>query len=201
VTAPYVPHEILRLVEAFVFASSQPVTADVLRPLLPEPHDPRVVLAALQRQCAERGIVLVETGGGWMFTTAPDLAAALGGALPRRRRLSRAATETLAGIALHQPVTRAEIEQVRGVALSQATMDTLLEAGLIQPEGRRDGPGRPTLWATTPRFLTQFGLRSLRDLPGAHLAAARPETTRAHAGGDQAPDAPDIATSSTGPEP
>jgi len=163
---PPVPHGLLRLVEAFVFGSPQPVTAAALRPLVPEPLDPVVVLDALQRSCAGRGVVLVEAAGGWVFRTAPDLAVALGAVLAPPRRLSRAGLEVLAVVALHQPVTRAEIEAVRGAALAQATMDALLEAGLIQPAGRKEALGRPTLWVTTPGFLERFGLRSLRDLPG-----------------------------------
>ncbi len=164
-----VPVEILRLAEAFVFASAEPVTSTTLRPLLPEHLDPDGVLAALQLHCADRGVILVETGGAWSFRTAPDLAAPLRAALTETRRLPRVAMETLVAIALHQPVTRAEIEQIRGVALGQATMDALLETGMIQPWGRKEVQGWPTLWATTPRFLAQFGLRSLRDLPGSHL--------------------------------
>ncbi len=168
--APPVPDDVLRLVEAFVFASAQPVTAAALRPLVPEPLDPAAVLDALQGRCATRGVVLVEVAGGWVLRTAPDLAAALGTVLAAPRRLSRAGLEVLAVVALHQPVTRAEIEAVRGAALAQATMDALLEAGLIQPAGRKEVPGRPTLWATTPGFLERFGLRSLRDLPGEQAA-------------------------------
>jgi len=167
---PPVPHDVLRLVEAFIFASPQPVTAAALRPLVPEPLDPTAVLDALQRQCATRGIVLVEAAGGWAFRTTPDLAVALGAVLAAPPRLSRAGLEVLAVVALHQPVTRAEIEAVRGAALAQATMDALLEAGLIQPAGRKEAPGRPALWVTTPGFLERFGLRSLRDLPGQQAA-------------------------------
>ena len=167
---PPVPVDVLRLVEAFVFASAQPVTVATLRPLVPEPLDPAAVLDAVQRQCADRGVVLVEAVGGWVFRTAPDLAGALGTALAPPRRLSRAGLEVLAVVALHQPVTRAEIEAVRGAGLAQATMDALLEAGLIQPAGRKEAPGRPALWVTTPVFLDRFGLRSLRDLPGLQAA-------------------------------
>ena len=165
------PRDVLRLVEAFVCASAQPVPATALRPLIPEPLDPAAVLDALQRSCSGRGVVLAEAAGGWVFRTAPDLADALGAALAEPRRLSRTATEVLAVVALHQPVTRAEIEAVRGAALGQTTMDALLDAGLIQPAGRKEAPGRPTLWATTPGFLERFGLRSLRDLPGLQAAS------------------------------
>ena len=182
-----VPPEVLRLVEAFVFASPGPVTADALRRLLPEPFDPAAALEALRRQRAGAGIVLVAAGDGWTLRTAPDLAAALRPVLAEARPLPRAATETLAAVALHQPVTRAEIERVRGVALSQATMDILLETGLIQPVGRKDGPGRPTLWATTSRFLERFGLRSLRDLPGWDLVEAGAAQATGHEGEDTEP--------------
>jgi len=105
-----------------------------------------------------------------VFRTAPDLAGALGAVLTAPRRLSRAGLEVLAVVALHQPVTRAEIEAVRGAALAQVTVDALIEAGLIQPAGRKEAPGRPALWVTTPAFLERFGLRSLRDLPGQQAA-------------------------------
>jgi segregation and condensation protein B len=170
--APKIPLEILRLAEAFVFASPGPVTWKTLRPLLPDQLDPTDVLDALKRHCADRGVILVETGGAWTFRTAPDLAPTLRTVLTETRRLPRVAMETLAIIALHQPVTRPEIEEIRGVALSQLSMDVLLETGLIQPWGRRETPGRPTLWVTTPQFLARFGLRSLRDLPGADLFSA-----------------------------
>ena len=169
-----VPLNVLRLAEAYVFASPQPVTAAMLRPLLPDRLDPASVLAAVQRQAAGRGVVLVEAGGGWAFRTAPDLAGdlagPLGAVLEPARRLPRAAMEVLAAIALHQPATRAEIEAVRGAALAQPVLDALLDAGLVAPAGRKEAPGRPTLWATTGRFLDVFGLRSLRDLPGFDVA-------------------------------
>lgn len=163
--------DILRLAEAYVFASPQPVTAAMLRPLLPDRLDPASVLAALQRHVAGRGVVLAEAGGGWTFRTAPDLAGPLGAVLGPARRLPRAAMEVLAAIALHQPATRAEIEAVRGAALAQPVLDALLDAGLVAPAGRKEAPGRPTLWATTGRLLEVFGLRSLRDLPGFGVAS------------------------------
>jgi segregation and condensation protein B len=178
---PDIPREILRLTEALVFASPEPVTWKTLRPLLPDHLDPTDVLEALKQHCADRGVVLVESGGGWAFRTAPDLAPALRPALSETRRLPRVAMETLVVIALHQPVTRAEIEELRGVALSQPTVDVLLETGMIRPWGRRETQGRPTLWVTTDRFLAQFGLRSLRDLPGAHLFASWRDHVRAAA--------------------
>jgi segregation and condensation protein B len=169
-----VPLEILRLAEAFVFASPEPVTWKTLRPLLPDHLDPTEVLEALKQHCADRGVILVEIGDAWTFRTAPDLAPKLQTALTETRRLPRVAMETLVIIALHQPITRADIQQIRGVSLSQLSMDVLLETGLIQPWGRREAPGRPTLWVTTPRFLAQFGLRSLRDLPGSDLFSSLP---------------------------
>ncbi len=164
-----VPLEVLRLAEAVVFASPEPVTWQGLGPLLPRDLDPGIVFAALERHCAGRGVVLVRAGEGWTFRTAPDLAPQLREMMTETRRLPRAVMETLVLIALHQPVTRSEIEDIRGVALAQTTMDLLLESGLVKPWGRKEAPGRPTLWVTTPRFLSQFGLRSLRDLPGSHL--------------------------------
>ena len=113
-----------------------------------------------------RGIELVERGGRWHFQTAPDLAHLLRRTREEARRLSRAATETLAIIAYHEPVSRAEIEAIRGVQISKGTLDVLMDAGWVRPAGRREGPGRPLLYATTQEFLTHFGLGSRRDLPG-----------------------------------
>jgi len=164
-----VPLDVLRLAEAAVFASPEPLTIQRLAPLLPRDMDPNLVFAALEQHCASRGIVLAKAGDGWTFRTAPDLGPKLRELMAESRRLPRAAMETLMLIALHQPVTRAEVEEIRGVSLAQTTMDLLLESGLVKPWGRKEAPGRPTLWVTTPRFLTQFGLRSLRDLPTSHL--------------------------------
>ena len=157
--------EHVRLAEALVFASADPVPTRLLAALLPEDADADAVLRALQALYAGRGVTLAETGGGWQFRTAPDLAGRLTRVVSRPRRLPRVAMETLAIIAWHQPVTRAQIEEIRGAALSQATLDALLDGALIKPAGHRDVPGRPTLWATTPAFLTQFGLRDLAELP------------------------------------
>jgi segregation and condensation protein B len=154
-----------RLAEAVVFASAAPVTARQLGQLLPEGIEAEAVLAALRDRYAGRGVELVEVAGGFQFRTAPDLAARLRTVVQVSRRLPRVAMETLAIVAYHQPVTRAEIEEIRGATLAQTTLDALLEAGLIAPKGRKEVPGRPTLWATTPAFLMQFGLRDLRDLP------------------------------------
>ena len=164
-----VPIEVLRLAEAAVFASPEPLTWQKLQPLLPRDLDSGIVFTALETHCANRGVILVRAGEGWTFRTAPDLGSRIRGMMTDTRRLPRAVMETLVLIALHQPVTRSEIEEIRGVALAQTTMDLLLESGLIKPWGRKEVPGRPTLWVTTPRFLAQFGLRSLRDLPGSHL--------------------------------
>jgi segregation and condensation protein B len=155
----------LRLAEAVVFAATQPVTPRVLANLLPENTDVDAVMGALATAYAGRGVNLVQVGGGWQFCTAPDIAPHLRKVVELPRRLPRVAMETLAIIAYHQPVTRTEIEEIRGAALSQNTLDLLLENGLITPKGRKETPGRPTLWGTTPAFLAQFGLNDLRDLP------------------------------------
>jgi segregation and condensation protein B len=155
----------LRLVEALLFAAAEPVTEAALAARLDPGVDIAGLLAALAGRYAERGVNLVRLAGGWMFQTAPDLAAALRAERPVSRRLSRAAVETLAIVAYHQPVTRAEIEEIRGVALGKGTLDTLVEAGWVRPRGRRPSPGRPLLWVTTPAFLGHFGLDSLADLP------------------------------------
>jgi segregation and condensation protein B len=155
----------VRLAEALIFASPNPVAARALAALLPEDVAAEDVLAALRDRYAGRGVELAEVAGGWQFRTAPDLAPRLTRVIQRPRRLPRVAMETLAIIAWHQPVTRAQVEEIRGATLSQQTLDALLEAGLIRTAGHREVPGRPTLWATTPQFLAQFGLKDLRELP------------------------------------
>ena len=125
-----------------------------------------IALGELAAHYEGRGIELVERGGRWHFQTAPDLAHILRREREEPRRLSRAATETLAIIAYHEPVSRAEIEAIRGVQISRGTLDVLMEAGWVRPAGRREVPGRPLTFATTQEFLTHFGLRSRRDLPG-----------------------------------
>ena len=155
----------LRLAEALVFSSAAPVSARALTQLLAESEDADAVIAALRERYAGRGVELVETAGGVQFRTAPDLAPALRKVIEIPRRLPRVAMETLAIIAYHQPCTRADIEEIRGTALSQQTLDALLEAKLVEPRGRRETPGRPTLWGTTRQFLAQFGLLDIRDLP------------------------------------
>ena len=155
----------LRLAEAMVFASAEPVTLRQLVQVLPEGVEAEAVIAALRARHAGSGVELVEVAGGVQFRTAPDLAPLLRKVVTVPRRLPRAAMETLAIVAYHQPVTRGEIEEIRGATLAQATLDALLESGLIAPKGRRETPGRPTLWGTTPAFLAQFGLNDLRELP------------------------------------
>ncbi len=155
----------LRLAEAMIFASADPVSARSLQRLLPDDIDAEAVLAALHQRYAGRGVELVEAGGGVMFRTAADLAPRLRKVVETPRRLPRVAMETLAIVAYHQPITRPEIEHIRGSALSQQTLDSLLELNLITPKGRRETPGRPTLWGTTPEFLAHFGLKDLRELP------------------------------------
>lgn len=155
----------LRLAEALLFAAAEPLPASALARLLPDAADADAVLAALQARYAGRGVALVSVAGGWQFRTAPDLAPALKRVVPVPRKLPRVAMETLAIIAWRQPVTRAEIEEMRGAALAQTTLDALLEAKLIEPKGQRETPGRPTIWGTTRGFLTQFGLTALKDLP------------------------------------
>jgi len=155
----------IRLAEAAIFAAATPITARALASLLPEDADVDAVIAALTALYASRGVNLVCIAGGYVFRTAPDLAPHLRKIVELPRRLPRAAMETLAIVAYHQPCTRTEIEDIRGASLSQSTLDLLLENGLITPKGRRETPGRPTLWGTTPAFLAQFGLNDLRDLP------------------------------------
>ena len=157
--------DMVRLAEALVFASAAPVQPRALTQLLPDGADAEAVLAALRERYAGRGVELADVAGGVVFRTAPDLAPKLKRVVQVPRRLPRAAMETLAIVAYHQPVTRPEIEEIRGASLSQSTLDALIEAGLITPRGRKETPGRPTMWGTTPAFLAQFGLADLRDLP------------------------------------
>jgi len=160
-----VTEEALRIAEALVFASDRPVAANRLQSVLPEGQAAEVVLAHLAERLAGRGVELHAVAGGYALRTAPDLTPRLTRVVEVPKRLPRAAMEALAVIAWHQPVTRAEIEEVRGASLTQSTLEALLEAGLVAPRGQKEAPGRPTLWGTTPRFLEQFGLTSLRDLP------------------------------------
>ncbi|SEH24830.1 SMC-Scp complex subunit ScpB [Magnetospirillum fulvum] len=158
--------DLVRLVEAVIFASGEPVSERTLAAHLPEGTNLSRLLNELEGLYAGRGISLVRRGQGWAFRTAADLAGRLRIERAEQRRLSRATVETLAIIAYHQPVTRAEIEEVRGVALSKGTLDILFAAGWIRPRGRRATPGRPLTWGTTDGFLDHFGLESISDLPG-----------------------------------
>jgi segregation and condensation protein B len=157
--------EFVRAVEATVFASAQPLGVDDIALHVGE-GDVAAALAELAERYQGHGIELVDRGGRWHFQTAPDLAHLLRRTREEPRRLSRAATETLAIIAYHEPVSRAEIEAIRGVQISKGTLDVLMEAGWVKTAGRREAPGRPLLYATTAEFLTHFGLGSRRDLPG-----------------------------------
>jgi segregation and condensation protein B len=158
--------QLLRMIEAMLFASAEPVTEAALAARLPEGVKVRPLLETLAAQYDRRGVQLTRAGNTWAFRTAPDLAEALTVETVDQRRLSRAAVETLAIIAYHQPVTRAEIEEIRGVAVSKGTLDVLLDAGWIRPRGRRQTPGRPLQWGSTDAFLDHFGLESIKDLPG-----------------------------------
>jgi segregation and condensation protein B len=159
------PHAYARRVEAVLFAASEPLRPDDIRAYAGE-GDLGSAIADLVAHYAPRGINLVERGGRYLFQTAPDCAEVLEHARETPKKLSRAALETLAIVAYHEPVTRAEIEEVRGVAVSGGTLDTLMEAGWVRPAGRRESPGRPIQFATTASFLAHFSLSSRRDLPG-----------------------------------
>lgn len=158
--------EYARIVEAALFAADKPLTRDQVAEFLPGGVPVRPLLDALAESYAPRGVNLVERGGKWHFQTAPDLGDMLRREQEQSRKLSRAALETLAIIAYHEPVTRAQIEDIRGVSISKGTLDVLMEAGWVRPAGRREVPGRPLLYATTSNFLLHFGLASRRDLPG-----------------------------------
>ncbi|MFQ3666915.1 MAG: SMC-Scp complex subunit ScpB, partial [Sphingomonadaceae bacterium] len=161
-----------RRVEAVLFAAAEPLSPADIRAHAGE-GDLGAALAELQDHYRPRGVNLVERGGRWHFQTSPDCAAVLTAVREAPRKLGRAALETLAIIAYHEPATRAEIEEIRGVQISRGILDTLLEAELIRPAGRRESPGRPLQYATTAAFLAHFGLQSRRDLPGlAELKAA-----------------------------
>ncbi len=156
----------MRMVEALIFAAAEPMAEAELARRLPDGIDLAAVLTALRDHYAGRGIVLRRVGAAWTFRTAPDLAWLLAPGQPAPRKLSRAALETLAIVAYHQPVTRPEIEDIRGVALSKGTMDVLLESGWVRLRGRRRAPGRPVTYGTTEAFLLNFGLETIGDLPG-----------------------------------
>lgn len=159
------PDDFRRAVEAALFVAEAPMTPAELKLHVGE-GDLTAALALLADDYAGRGVNLVERGGRWHFQTAPDLAHILRREKDEPRKLSRAAMETLAIIAYHEPVSRAEIEAIRGVQVAKGTLDVLMEAGWVRPAGRREVPGRPLIYATTMDFLTHFGLGSRRDLPG-----------------------------------
>ena len=159
------PDDLVRAVEATLFAAEEPMTAEAISTHLGG-ADVKAALAELAETYKDRGIHLVERAKRWHFQTAPDLAHLLRREREEVRRLSRAATEVLAIVAYHEPVSRAEIEAIRGVQTAKGTLDVLMEAGWVRIVGRREVPGRPVIYATTPDFLTHFGLESRRDLPG-----------------------------------
>jgi segregation and condensation protein B len=160
------PHQQLRLLEALLFAVAEPLDEAAIAERLPSGADVPALMGELSALYANRGVHIVKVGSAWAIRTAPDLAPYLRIEKSVSRALSPAAVETLAVIAYHQPVTRAEIEEVRGKSHSRGTLDVLLQAGWIKPRGRRQTPGRPVTWGTTPAFLDHFGLGSLEDLPG-----------------------------------
>ena len=161
------PDDLTRGVEAVLFASDTPLSPEMIAAHVGAGvGDVAAALTLLSADYAGRGIELVERGGRWHFQTAADMAYLLRREREETRRLSRAGIETLAIIAYHEPVSRAEIEAIRGVQISKGTLDVLMEAGWVRPAGRREVPGRPLTYATTPEFLTHFGLESRRDLPG-----------------------------------
>ena len=164
--APVARPEELRLLEALLFASAEPLDEKTLGERLPSGVDVRAALERLREEYAPRGVNLVRVAGKWTFRTAGDLAWLMSKESVEPRKLSRAGIETLAIIAYHQPVTRAEIEDIRGVSMSKGTLDVLLETGWIRPRGRRKAPGRPVTYGTTEAFLSHFGLETLGDMPG-----------------------------------
>ncbi len=192
------PDQQLRLIEALLFASAEPLDEAALADRLPEGADVKALLAELTETYANRGVRLAKVGKGWAFRTAADLSPYLRSETTVSRTLSPAMTETLAIIAYHQPVTRAEIEEIRGKSLSRGTLDLLLQAGWVKPRGHRRSPGRPMTWGTSDAFLDHFGLESLDALPGiedlkaAGLLDSRPAITAygaiAKPGGDQLPE-------------
>jgi len=169
IVTPFAPDEhrlALRMVEALLFAAAEPLAADEIAARMPAGSDVEALLKELQQAYSARGVNLVRVAGKWMFRTAADLAFLLRRDAADQKKLSRAALETLAIVAYHQPVTRAEIEEVRGVSTSKGTLDVLLETGWVKMRGRRRAPGRPVTYGTTEAFLVHFGLESIGDLPG-----------------------------------
>ena len=198
----------LRILEAMLFAADEPMDRKSLLEKLPDGADIDVLMARLAERYGSRGVNVIAVANGWAFRTAPDLAAHLTVHRTVKRRLSRAALETLAIISYHQPVTRTEVEEIRGVSLSRGTLDQLLEAGWVKPKGRRRTPGRPLTWVTTDEFLTHFGLDNLADLPGVEELKST-GLLQAHSlvigGGDElpfepAPDDDEVATDSNDQE-
>ncbi len=157
---------LVRMVEAMIFASSEPVSEKAIASRLPDEVDVKELIDEIQAAYANRGVNLVRVGDAWAFRTADDLSFLLQKEAVETRKLSKAALEVLAIIGYHQPVTRAEIEEVRGVVTSKGTLDVLMETGWIRMRGRRKTPGRPVTYGTTPEFLDHFGLEQIRDLPG-----------------------------------
>lgn len=172
ITAPDTPQagesdpQLARLLEAVLFASAEPMDEATIASRLPEGADIAALIAEVVALYANRGVNLVQAGGKWMFRSAEDLAPMMRVYASQARKLSRAAIETLAICAYHQPITRAEMEEIRGVGLSKGTIDMLFEQGWIMPRGRRQTPGKPVTWGTTEKFLVDFGLASLEALPG-----------------------------------
>jgi len=158
--------EHLRMVEALLFATTEPLPVSEIAARLPKDADVAAYLADLKEHYKDRGVQLTEAGGRWFFRTSPDLSFLLRKEVESERKLSRAGVETLAIIAYHQPVTRAEIEEIRGVGISKGTLDILMEAGWVRPKGRRQTPGKPVTYGTSDDFLVHFGLEELGDLPG-----------------------------------
>lgn len=189
----------LRLLEALLFAASEPLDERELARRLPDGADVNGLLAKLTADYAARGVHLVQAGRTWAFQTAPDLAPLLARDRQVDRKLTRAAMETLAIMAYHQPVTRGEIEAIRGVQVSKGTLDALFDLGWIAPRGRRETPGRPVTWVTTDAFLRHFGLATLADLPNAHelkaagLLDARPAIAILRPDAGDAPPTPEPA--------
>jgi segregation and condensation protein B len=189
----------IRLLEAILFASTDPVTEKSLTRRMPEGVEVAPMLEKLKSHYENRGVNLVRVGGSWVFRSASDLANMLNREIGVARKLGRATVETLAIIAYHQPITRGEIEDIRGVSLSKGTFDTLFEQGWIRPRGRRQTPGRPTAWGTADGFLDHFGLENIKDLPGieelksAGLLDKRPAIDAYRISGEVVASAADVA--------
>lgn len=164
--APVASEEALRVLEAVLFAAAEPQDEDSLNKRLPEGTDVKKLLAELAERYSQRGVNLTKVAGKWAMRTATDLGPVMAKEVGEPKKLSRAAVETLAILAYHQPVTRAEIEEIRGVSISKGTLDLLIETGWARLRGRRKTPGRPVTYGTTENFLIHFGLESIEDLPG-----------------------------------